>query len=69
MSSNAKIVGNGDILLLHVKLKAQDVSNTIDLIRSNTTGSLPGAAKLILRPIHLVWKLSKVNYILTLLNA
>jgi len=69
MSSNVKIVGNRDILLLHVKLKAQDVSNIIDLIRSNTTGSLPSTAKLILRPTHLIWKPSNVNHILTLLNA
>ena len=69
MFPNAKTVGNGATLCLHVIFKNLDISNAIVLIRPNIIVSLDGIAKQISRQIPLILKLNRANLIPTHSNA
>jgi len=61
MLVSTRTAENRDILSLHVKFKDLNVSNIIDLIKSNTTITLPDTIRQILKSTHLILKQNKVN--------
>jgi len=68
-SPNAGTIRNGDILPLYAELKDLNISNAMDLIRSNTTVTLFSAVRKILKSTCLVSKQNKVNPVCTHSNV
>ena len=58
---NTRTAENRNILPLHAEFKDLNVSNIIDLTRSNTTITLPDTIRQILKSTHLILKQNKVN--------